>query len=232
MAKIIWNNIDSDNIRGLIITELPPITKPKMRTDTTEVDGRDGDIIEELGYQSYTKTIKIGLSRNYDIDAIMKYFTGTGKLITSDEPDKVYNSTIIDKIDYEKLLRFKKANVKFYTQPFKYLKDEESVELNIASETSVEVENKGLEVAKPIITLIGSGTIEILVNNVGIFTYTFPENETEVIIDSLKEEAYLNGTYRNRNMLGEFPKLNVGINTISWTGDLTKIIIEPKSRWL
>jgi predicted phage tail component-like protein len=232
MANIIWKNINSDTIRGLIVTELPPITKPKMKTDITEVDGRDGDIIDELGYQSYTKTIKIGLSRNYDVDAIMKYFTGAGELITSDEPDKIYNSTIIDKIDYEKLIRFKKANVKFYTQPFKYLKNEANVELDIVNETSVEVENKGLEIAKPVITLRGSGTIEILVNNVGILTYTFPDNENEVVIDSLKEEAYLNGVYKNRNMLGEFPKLEVGLNTISWTGSLTKIIIEPKSRWL
>jgi phage-related protein len=33
-------------------------------------------------------------------------------------------------------------------------------------------------------------------------------------------------------MLGEFPKLEVGENEISWSGTLTKITIEPKSRWL
>lgn len=54
----------------------------------------------------------------------------------------------------------------------------------------------------------------------------------KVTIDSLKEEAYLDGVYKNRNMLGEFPKLEVGKNTISWTGTLTKIEIQPKSRWL
>ena len=53
-----------------------------------------------------------------------------------------------------------------------------------------------------------------------------------VTIDSLEEEAYHEGVYKNRNMLGEFPKLSVGKNTISWTGTLTKISIEPKSRWL
>lgn len=232
MANITWKNINSDTLTGLIITELPPITKPKMKTNIINVDGRDGDIIDELGYQSYTKTIKIGLARNYDIDAIMKYFTGTGELITSDEPNRVYNSTIIDKIDYEKLLRFKKANVKFYTQPFKYLKNEQPITLNITNQTSMVVNNRGLEIAKPIITLYGSGTIELLINNSGVFTYTFPSGESSVVIDSLKEEAYLNGVYKNRNMLGNFPKLEVGDNTISWTGNLTKIIVEPKSRWL
>ena len=65
-----------------------------------------------------------------------------------------------------------------------------------------------------------------------IFKYTFPSGETKVIINSLEEEAYFEGIYKNRNMLGEFPKLEVGDNTISWTGTLTKIEIEPKSRWL
>ena len=81
MLKINWNGIDSDTIEGLMICELPPITKPKMRTNITKIDGRDGDIIEELGYESYTKSIKIGLVRNFDIDKIIKYFTGKGNLI-------------------------------------------------------------------------------------------------------------------------------------------------------
>ena len=96
MAKIIWKNIDSETIPGLIITNIPPITKPKMKTSITKIDGRDGDIIEELGYESYTKSIGIGLARNYDIDRVMKYFTGVGELIISDEPDKVYKAQIIE----------------------------------------------------------------------------------------------------------------------------------------
>ena len=111
-------------------------------------------------------------------------------------------------------MRFKTATVKFYTQPFKYLKDEKPVELEITDETSIVVNNVGLEIAKPIITLKGSGLVEISVNNSAVFNYTFPEDETEVIIDSIEEEAYLDGIYKNRNMIGSFPKLEIGKNTI------------------
>ena len=83
MSYIIWNGKRSTEIDGLIICELPPITKPKMKTSITKINGRDGDIIEEQGYESYTKTISIGLARNYDIDKVMKYFTGTGELVLS-----------------------------------------------------------------------------------------------------------------------------------------------------
>ena len=232
MAKIIWKNIDSETIPGLIITNIPPITKPKMKTSITKIDGRDGDIIEELGYESYTKSIGIGLARNYDIDRVMKYFTGVGELIISDEPDKVYKAQIIEKIDYERLIRFKTAVVKFYTQPYKYLKDEKSIILDINNETSLKITNVGLEKSKPIITLEGTGTIEISLNGFNLFKYVFPENETKVVIDNLEEEAYLDNVLKNRNMLGTFPIFEVGENTISWSGNLTQISIEPKSRWL
>lgn len=232
MAKIIWKNIDSETIPGLIITNIPPITKPKMKTSITKIDGRDGDIIEELGYESYTKSIGIGLTRNYDIDRVMKYFTGVGELIISDEPDKVYKAQIIEKIDYKRLIRFKTAVVKFYTQPYKYLKDEKSIILDVNNETSLKITNVGLEKSKPIITLEGTGTIEISLNGFNLFKYVFPENETKVVIDSLEEEAYLDNVLKNRNMLGTFPIFEVGENTISWSGNVTKISIEPKSRWL
>lgn len=232
MTKIIWKNIDSETIPGLIITNIPPITKPKMKTSITKIDGRDGDIIEELGYESYTKSIGIGLARNYDIDKVMKYFTGAGELIISDESDKVYKAQIIEKIDYERLIRFKTAVVKFYTQPYKYLKDEKSIILDINNETSLKITNVGLEKSKPIITLEGTGTVEISLNGFNLFKYVFPENETKVVIDSLEEEAYLDNVLKNRNMLGTFPIFEVGENTISWSGNLTKISIEPKSRWL
>lgn len=232
MAYIIWKEKNSNEINGLIICELPPISKPKMKTTITKIDGRDGDVIEELGYESYTKNIKIGLTKNYNIDEIIKYFNGDGYLVLSNEPDKMYKCRIIEKIDYQKLLRFKTATIKFYVQPYKYLYNEQSIELEINTETEIEVENVGLEKSKPIFYLEGSGPVEISINDINIFKYTFPDEETKVFIDGMEEEAYHDGIYKNRYMLGKFPILEVGINKISWTGSLNKISILPKSRWL
>ena len=216
-ARLQTDDISREELRARSKLRKGMSPSPKIRTSITKIDGRDGDIVDELGYESYTKSIKIGLTRNYDIDAVAKYFTGEGNLVLSEEPTKVYKCKIIDKIDFEKLLRFKTATVK---------------ELSITTQTSLVVKNQGLEISKPIITLYGSGNVEIAINGSTIFEYTFPEGETSVVIDSLQEEAYLDGVYKNRNMLGEFPKLIVGNNTITWTGTLTKIKVDPKSRWL
>lgn len=228
MNKIIWKGVDSSTIEGLMICELPPITKPKMRVQETTIDGVDGSIIEELGYESYDKSLKIGLTYNFDVDKIIKYFTGEGQVVFSNESDKYYNAKIIDQIDYERLLRFKEATVKFRVQPFKYKLNESAITLT----ESGTVTNVGLEYSKPIMKITGSGTVEVLVNGLAIFTYIFPENETEVIIDSEKEDAYLGTVLKNRTMTGEFPRLLDGENTISWSGNVTSIVVEPKSRWL
>ena len=46
---VIQNGKDSRYIKGLLIQELPPITKPLMRTSIEQIDGRDGDVITKLG---------------------------------------------------------------------------------------------------------------------------------------------------------------------------------------
>jgi predicted phage tail component-like protein len=120
MNTIIWKGVPSTTIDGLLICELPTITKPPMRVSETTIDGRDGSVIEELGYSSYDKTITIGLHGNFDINKIIKYFTGEGEIVFSNEPDKVYIAKIIGQIDYNRLLRFRQAVVPFRVQPFKH----------------------------------------------------------------------------------------------------------------
>ena len=134
MNKIIWKDIESTEIKGLMICELPPITKPKMRVQETTIDGVDGSIIEELGYESYDKTITIALTKNYDIDEVIEYFTGEGNVTFSNEPERYYKARIIEQIDFERLLRYRTAEVTFRVQPFKYEYQEGISRLNLHSQ--------------------------------------------------------------------------------------------------
>ena len=234
MSNIIWKGVSSTLVNGLIICELPPITKPQMRTKETKIDGMDGSIIEELGYSSYTKNVKIGLHGNFDIDKVIKYFTGEGNIVFSNEPDKVYKAKICGEIDYAKLLRYRTATIPFIVQPYKckfneYLTETTPTDIENAY---IEVFNEGFENSKPLMILKGSGAVEISVNGVGVFSYTFPEGEDEVYIDSEIEDAYLGDVLKNRNMNGEFPILLPQTNKIEWSGDVESISILPRSRWL
>lgn len=119
MNSIIWKGVSSTTISGLLISELPPISKPAMRVKETTIDGRDGSIMEELGYSSYDKNVVIGLHGNFDINKVIKYFTGEGEVVFSNEPDKVYTAKIVGQIDYTRLLRYRQATIPFRVQPFK-----------------------------------------------------------------------------------------------------------------
>lgn len=116
---IILNGISSKTINGLLIQNLPPITKPQMRTNIEEIDGRDGDIITDLGYAAYDKTFDIGITDKSVTNQIIGFLNSEGTVIFSNEPSMVYEYKIIDQIDFNRLIRFKTASVTMHVQPFK-----------------------------------------------------------------------------------------------------------------
>lgn len=120
MNYIVLNGKKSTSIQGLLISSLPPISKPLIRTQIEEIDGRDGDIVTKLGYSAYDKVVEIGLYGDFNVDDVIAYFDSAGTVIFSNEPNKYYNYEIIDQIDFERLIRFKTATVTFHVQPFKY----------------------------------------------------------------------------------------------------------------
>ena len=115
---VIQNGLDSRYLKGLLIQELPSISKPLMRTSIEQIDGRDGDIITRLGYSAYAKKMKIGLFGDYDIDEIISFFNSSGTVTFSNEAERYYKYDILDAVDYERLMRFRTAEITYHVQPF------------------------------------------------------------------------------------------------------------------
>ena len=177
MGYIILNGKSSDDLQGILISSLPPISKPKRRIEKEEIDGRDGDIITDLGYSAYDKTVEIGLKGNYDINEIIKYFDSEGTVTFSNEPDKYYRYKIVEQIDFEKLIRFKIAKVVFHIQPYKYNKNETTKVLNITTETETSVTNLGNTTSRPIITFHGTGAINVTLNGRQLLVVNLNEHD-------------------------------------------------------
>ena len=198
---IILNGVNSNTLTGLLISKLPPITKPKQRTQIEEIDGRDGDIVTTLGYGAYDKVIDIGL----------------------------YG-------DFDRLIRFKTAKVRMHVQPFKYSAVEGTRTFNITTQEQITIINNGNYVSKPVITITGSGTINLSVNGYEVLVLELGEDTTSITIDTANMEAYNQNTSQlmNRSVTGDYDNLylNAGNNTISWTGTITEIDITNYSRWL
>lgn len=233
MNFITLNGIRSDSVKGLLISELPPVVKPQQRTEIEEIDGRDGDIVTKLGYSAYDRTMLIGLHGDFDIDDVIRFFDSEGDAVFSNEPDKLYKYQILDDIEFERLIRFRKAKVNFHVQPFKYSAVERIKTINAESEDSFRVLNSGNTVARPRITITGSGTINLSLNNHQMFVINLG-NEGYITIDTEEMNAYKGSVLKNRLVTGNYDNfaLTLGMNVISWTGDVDAVSIEKYSRWI
>lgn len=235
---IILNNVSSRSIQGLLISELPPISKPKQRTRVETIDGRDGDIVTPLGFSAYKKKVKIGLTYDYDIDDIIEYFNSEGKVVFSNEPEKYYKYTIYDQIDFERLIRFKTADINFHVQPFKFSDIESAITVNLdptKSAGSFTIRNNGNYYSRPKLTIRGSGDIFLYINQVQILKISLNTDQSIVIDAETMNATSLSGaTLLNRLVSGNYDniKLKVGSNTISYTGTVASIKIDNYSRWI
>ena len=142
---IILNGKNSNEINGLLIQELPPISKPLIRTEVEEIDGRDGDIVTPLGYSAYDKEFTIGLYKDFDVNEVAAYFNSEGTVIFSNELDKYYYYQITAQIDFERLVRYRTATVTMHCQPFKYSATEQPITEDVSGTVSDEGTNLALE---------------------------------------------------------------------------------------
>ena len=183
---VIINGVNSNTITGLIISKLPPVSKPQMRVLTEQIDGRDGDINTPLGFSAYDKPLEIGLTAEADVNEVIAYFNQAGEIIFSNEPDKYYKFAIYDAIDFEKLIRFKTATINLHTQPYKYSNTQGALALNSGSNTVV---NSGNTVSKPDLVLEGSGVVNLSINNRQIIEADLTD-VNRILIDSDTMNAY------------------------------------------
>lgn len=246
------NNVNSLTINGLYIKDLPPITKPLMRYNKEEIDGRDGDLITRLGYSSYDKEITIGLAGDYDIDEVISFFNPTPtneapyveqpkvRFIFSNEPDKVYLGEILEQIDFNSLLKFKTATVKIHVQPYKYPTTDTSTAGTTAGDLTFT--NTGNIYSKPTLCVRGTGTATISLNGTQYFEVDLGETSKTVYIftNELEAQYFVIGSgytgSANRVVTGDYSQFKVptGSNTLTFstTGSLTYIQVKNYSRWI
>lgn len=231
MDYCILNGMKSTLVKGLLIQSLPMISKPLMRTSIDTIDGRDGDVVTKLGYAAYDKTMRIGLFGDFDIDEIIKFFDSEGTVIFSNEPDKFYRYIILNQIDFERLLRFRQADVVFHVQPFKFSAVDDVLTFSTVGKTSITLFNRGNVYSRPRLTFTGTGAVTLSINNTQVLSMTINEYIT---IDGEEMNAYKGTALANRSVNGDYNdiKLNSGVNTLSWTGSVSQIIAEKVSRWI
>lgn len=243
------NGIMSNTINGLLISSLPVISKPEMRTKITTVDGRDGDITEYLGFSAYNRTFTIGLYGQYDIDEVIKFFLTqetTNEFVFSNEPDKRYIGYISEAIDFERLMKFKTASVTVHVQPFKFSAWERSKSFELSTTApshTIKLFNDGNIYSRPDLLINAGAEGNALVkfwDETGQrdIVARFDEEGDSLLISPTSYSAqYVSGfniSNGNRRITGDYDdiKLRTGVNSIYISGVASEIEFINYSRWI
>ena len=235
MNYFIFNGLDSRDF-DIHIDNEPNIVKPTRKLNTVSIDGRSGyllysDIDNEEVLDSFSLSITCTLSDESKLPDVMKWLTGYGELILSNNSNKYYNALIINQIDFERVFRrFKAFTVIFECQPFAYEIENETISNTITNQSlTFTVENATNTFSKPLITVYGNGEISLVING-KILNLTVDEYIT---IDFDLQNATKDGSNRNNCVVGDYSefRLEVGTNNITVNGNATKIEIIPNFRW-
>lgn len=249
---IIFKGISSENFSNVIISELPPLIIPPHRFEKIEIDGADGDIIIDKGYSAIDLPVKISITNPMaNMDNIFSWLRGKGNLTLSTYANWYYKAEIIDEINFERLLRYRTATVKFHCQPFRYLLND-TISMTADEVTPYLTEyyplvlNTGNVVGKPIITIETdnggcpeSGITQIKIGTYGNYYnyYVSPAFSQGIKIDCEKKKIYTKslGTWDEGGVrITEFPEIpaNSELNIHSNHTKITKITVENGSRWI
>ncbi|MBN6206306.1 phage tail family protein [Ralstonia pickettii] len=221
---------DDESIKtlGLSLTERPEIPTAEQEVEYIEVEGRNGSLVHKKHYKDVTQPFTFSfLDKNnvrQKVREIRAWLSDKEKLSFSDDPGIsriikhiTLESTINDIISYGRL----SMDITF--DPFEYI-DTNPITMTEAGNLI----NPGTYFANPKITVYGTGNLSITVNGQRTILNSV---DGHITLDCELQEAHKNGSSLNNRMVGKFPRLEVGTNTISWTGTVNRVVIEPRWRY-
>ena len=223
---IIWNNFNTLE-NNFLIEELPMPSKAEENKEFIEVSGRNGFLTIDYGtLKPISYEVQLNVKKKSDVDLIKKYFKGSGTLILSNCSDVTYKGVINGVIDFERVTReCRTCVISFELQPLSYVNDISDITLVESGTINNEYNYKSY----PYIKVFGTGNGNLYINDE---TISFTTINEYIELDCELEECYKGATNCNKYMIGDFCTLQEGNNTISWDGNITKVIINPRWRKL
>lgn len=229
-SYIFYNNKNSNDL-DLIIEKTPEIPSSNIIYKTIEIDGGE-TLTKIIGFSDITFKVDFAyfadreeyLMKKARIDSWL--LSEANKYLTYSLDEfviyKVKQVSIDNTTTTSRILRH--FSVTFTCQGLKYMASGlEPLEVN----NGATINNFGSYESKPLLKIYGSGNISV---SIGGKSFTINNVSSYVSVDSEIKECYKDSTNKGRDMTGDWPVLPVGLNTISWTGNITKVEITPRWR--
>ena len=231
----LWKGQSSTDY-GIIVSEYPDIVKPKERVQQITIPGRSGVLILPEGdlpvYETILKTVQCWIRPDVDIERICSWLHGSGSVVFGNEPARSYDARIINQIDFSKILRrrrYRSFAVPFQCQPTKRLYP--PAEDIVLTASGMTITNPGTAPAWPKITVYGSGTITLTTYSNAVVLNGISNG---IVLDWEAQECTSldGGTLLNDKVEGDPQYLPPGGSTITWSGTVARIVVQPNWRFL
>ena len=224
-----FNNNSSESFK-VILSDFPELPFVQEEIKSVEVGGKDGTLTKRTGkYKDLLISLECELLdiENYNeaIRNINNWLSEIedNRLFFLDNPSKCYKVKKVTTGNIKNELKIYGAfTIEFTCYPFIYSTEEYEIEISNNSEFyySGDIETY------PRIILSGCrGDIQITINDI---TTQFNSTDGEIVIDypqALDKE----GVSITNSMIGKFPKLIKGINSIFWTGTIQGVRIKENA---
>lgn len=230
-SRIKINGVYTDE-KGIYPKGRYEVPTPDEDIEIIYIKGRDGELTKKNGYRNISFIVRFYIHADSFKTAFRKAkpFILGAKTIQVDDDDEVYykvKSLYIQPAE-NPMRTFGEFVVYFTLDPFQY----ETADSTRTITTRTTINNPGYE-SQPIITAQVAGTGRIYINGQEIVIQNI---NGSIIIDSELMNAYRNNqgiiTNLNNHMVGDFPVLEHGNNVIDFDGDITKIEVNPRWRWV
>lgn len=225
---VLWNGIEF-RTKGIIVENIPKISKGKKRIKTYEVEGRNGVLVVDNGtYDAFVCSLECHFDTdNFSINSIKEFLDGYGTL--SFDGITEYNAYIQNQIDFEKVAMFRKFVVQFLVNPIS--RDINATEFEVEENPSQLTINSTTNMY-PIINLVGDGDVNITINNRTFYLYDLDPTLTYTLDCDAKVIRNSDGLNCSNQMRYDFPYLSKGTNNISYNGTLSQFTISYKKTYL
>lgn len=200
--------------------------------ETVHIDGRNGDLAIDTGaYKNRIGTAEC-FCLHHDVEVAVRMATsfllstkGYRRLESTNDPRHYWMARVINGPQIENRLRMLNPfTVEFDCMPQRFVKHGENP---ITILTGTSLYNHTSFPALPIITVTGSGAGRL---QVGGYVVDILSLDGRITLDCDTQNAYKDTQNRNMDIsCGEFPRLEVGENDISYTDGITGVEIIP--RW-
>lgn len=224
------NDFTTYGLRNCIVVDFGTIHSATPRfSEQLKPFGMNGSYNQEEGtFENYERTIRIFIERFSDLSILIEKFKAVGnQLEFSNQPDSHFYADLLDTEIEQKGMYGWELSIKLDMQPFRYPKDVAPIVLTSAGT----IENIGTVYSEPIIEIEGDGDISLTIGRKTMYLTV----STKATIDCRqgKQNIYnatgvIQNTLRKRGGFFEIPVGNTGV---TYTGNVTKVTINPNWRY-